>query len=203
MKTCRRGLHQFEGVRCLECKRDHNRILMKEWRKENLNVARERERQRRAINPEKLREQSRLAGRRWRAAHPEQSKAKSLACKWAHIDQRRATTDKHRQANLGLYAEASRRRRARKLNVTVAPISPDSLGMLLHVQEGRCYYCRALLGSDKHLEHRTPLVRGGAHAIDNACWSCPSCNRRKGTKTEQEFLALTAPNLARVLEMSA
>ena len=31
MKTCRKGIHQFEGIRCFECKKES----MAKWRKEN------------------------------------------------------------------------------------------------------------------------------------------------------------------------
>ncbi len=45
MKTCRRGLHQFEGNQCLECKAVHSKAWflahprhVQEWRKKNTYV---------------------------------------------------------------------------------------------------------------------------------------------------------------------
>jgi hypothetical protein len=39
------------------------------------------------------------------------------------------------------------------------------------------------------LEHKTPECRGGSNDIDNLALSCPTCNLKKGTKTELEFKA--------------
>jgi 5-methylcytosine-specific restriction endonuclease McrA len=55
---------------------------------------------------------------------------------------------------------------------------------------GRCYYC-GVLEPNPHLEHRTPLVRGGKHEGRNLVPACPTCNMRKGTRTEAEYLAAT------------
>jgi len=59
------------------------------------------------------------------------------------------------------------------------------------IEQGEsCYYCgRDLNLSGFHEEHRVPLSRGGTNDSHNLCLSCPSCNLRKGTKTEEEFLS--------------
>lgn len=55
-------------------------------------------------------------------------------------------------------------------------------------QEGLCYYCGVdLRKTGFHEEHKTPLSRGGANDKENICLSCPPCNLRKNTKTEEEF----------------
>lgn len=192
MKTCRRGLHQFEGPRCLQCKRETNRRCMRKWRANNIEIARERDRQRYADPTKNRRRQSRTASRKWRESHPEQSKAVSLKKRWANIEKSRAMGRRYQRANREKYAEAQRRRRGRKQNVAACFIKIDSLAQMLIAQCGRCYYCNSLLGNDKHLEHKTPLIRGGGHVLENLCWACPSCNRRKGTKTEEEFTAWLA-----------
>lgn len=56
-------------------------------------------------------------------------------------------------------------------------------------QHGECFYCDAGLGRKFHVEHKTPLIRGGSHSRDNICLSCSTCNLRKGTKTAAEFRA--------------
>jgi 5-methylcytosine-specific restriction endonuclease McrA len=49
----------------------------------------------------------------------------------------------------------------------------------------RCYYCN---NSDKlTIEHRIPLSRGGTNWPANLLPVCPSCNSKKGAKTEKEF----------------
>ncbi len=51
-----------------------------------------------------------------------------------------------------------------------------------------CRYCGVELDADDwHLEHRTPLVRGGSNRLDNLGLSCARCNLSKGALTEAEF----------------
>lgn len=47
-----------------------------------------------------------------------------------------------------------------------------------------CPYCQAKV---KEVDHRVPLSRGGAHALDNLQMLCLQCNRSKGDKLEEEF----------------
>lgn len=53
--------------------------------------------------------------------------------------------------------------------------------------EGKCAVC----GSTDRLEidHKTPIVRGGSCEIINLQALCNPCNRRKGRKTMEEFVA--------------
>lgn len=189
MKTCGSG-HVSEGNRCLECKRAANRAYMKAWRNKNVEVARARDRARYADPEGRRREASKLASQRWRDAHPERSRQVSLASKWRRIESVRAYTRGYQKAHLSEYAQAQQRRRARKLGTAVEPITTEQLTKLLEAQRNCCQYCDSSLSSEKHLEHRVPLARGGHHVLANLCWSCPTCNRKKGTKTAAEFMGL-------------
>lgn len=51
-----------------------------------------------------------------------------------------------------------------------------------------CYLCGCSINKfDFHIEHKTPLTRGGSNEIDNIGISCMTCNIRKGDRTEEEF----------------
>lgn len=51
-----------------------------------------------------------------------------------------------------------------------------------------CYLCLKPVEFGKdHLEHKTPLSRGGTNNYDNLEISCQECNCRKHTKTEKEY----------------
>lgn len=54
-------------------------------------------------------------------------------------------------------------------------------------QNGLCYYCGVNLKDDRHIEHKTPISRGGSNTKENLALSCPLCDWRKNNKTEQEF----------------
>ena len=67
-------------------------------------------------------------------------------------------------------------------------------------QRCSCYYCGlpfpyfrtrgkpGIRTSWFQIEHKTPISRGGTNDPANLCLACKTCNRLKGTKTEEEFL---------------
>jgi 5-methylcytosine-specific restriction endonuclease McrA len=51
-----------------------------------------------------------------------------------------------------------------------------------------CYYCeKEVPDYEAHLEHKTPVSRGGTNKHSNLALACPECNFEKGSKTEKEF----------------
>ena len=138
--------------------REYMRDYMRRWR---------------AANPEKNRE----GLKRWREAHPEKARENSRQWKMENPDRRRAH---------------SRKRRAIKQS-QIGEWSNDAVieFQLFQKQQGLCSYCPAEIDltnrSTFHLEHRTPLSRGGLHCVTNVVLACPSCNLSKGSKTAEEF----------------
>lgn len=56
------------------------------------------------------------------------------------------------------------------------------------IGEGVCYYTGEPLGDDWHLDHMTPLSRGGHHGADNLVPCTPFVNMSKGRQTAEEYL---------------
>lgn len=52
---------------------------------------------------------------------------------------------------------------------------------------GRCRFCDAPLGGKPHIEHLTPVSRGGSSRPANLTLSCGPCNLAKTNKTLVEF----------------
>ncbi|AFR50019.1 HNH endonuclease [Gordonia sp. KTR9] len=57
------------------------------------------------------------------------------------------------------------------------------------IDPARCYYTGLPLGDNWHLDHMTPLSRGGLHRVDNLVPCCASVNMSKGKRTADEYLA--------------
>lgn len=53
-------------------------------------------------------------------------------------------------------------------------------------QKGRCFYCSAKLGT-YHIDHVTPLSKGGSNGSENLVIACPTCNMRKHTAHPMDF----------------
>lgn len=58
-------------------------------------------------------------------------------------------------------------------------------------QDASCFYCHVHL-TRLHVDHKTPLSRGGSNWPANLCLTCPRCNVRKCDKTAEEFIAYLA-----------
>lgn len=72
------------------------------------------------------------------------------------------------------------------------------LSAVRRVQRGLCFYCDQPLGEGRatHIEHLTPVSRGGANEWDNLVYSCQPCNNSKRSKTLMEFaIHRMQPNL--------
>jgi 5-methylcytosine-specific restriction endonuclease McrA len=116
--------------------------------------------------------------RQWFAGYRDKNRPKILAkqLEW-------------REKNRGKWAGMSSRRRAMVRNVTInlAGIE-DWMQRMRRLNFVNCYYCRRLLHScDIHFDHVIPISRGGPHAIENLCVSCPGCNLSKGPKMISEW----------------
>ena len=67
-------------------------------------------------------------------------------------------------------------------------IYPDELRHLILDSGGRCAWCGTDLRCvDFEVDHIEPLVRGGAHALDNLALACWPCNRQKAAKSPIHF----------------
>ena len=132
---------------------------------------------------DKHREQSREAMRRWRSAHPDAHRAEGRAYYARDPDRRQRQIDAspNRRA---VRKAADARRRARKLGAAGSYSTAEWL-VLLDYYDRRCGYCGD--GGSMEADHRTPLVRGGSHRIENIIPACRPCNQEKATMTEMEF----------------
>lgn len=114
---------------------------------------------------------------RYRESHAEHMRALVQAWRDAHPERVR---DHNR---------VSKQRRRARAEAAEGRYTADDLATIYRAQGGLCAYCERPLSTSYHVEHKTPLVRGGTHWPDNLCLACERCNKRKGSKTEAEFMA--------------
>jgi len=114
-------------------------------------------------------EKRRAVGRRWYQKNKEKAKARS------------ATYFKTPKGRLVKRACDNKRRGAG------GTFTAEDIKDLYATQGGRCYYCSVEIESGYHIEHMTPLSRGGRNDVSNICLACAPCNLQKHTKTAEEF----------------
>jgi hypothetical protein len=119
--------------------------------------------------------EARARNDKWQANNPSKTKAWKAASarKWAreHPAERKAQDHKRRAAklNCGGYHTAAEAREIKAM------------------QKNKCAYCKADLGKKGHLDHITPLSKGGSNHARNIQWLCEACNCSKGAKDPIEF----------------
>lgn len=163
--------------------RDANIARMATYRDEHKEYFRERY----ALDPVKGRERA----RQWRRNNPNKAReiekryrAKNRAVIRAIL--RRSYAKHKTQRLIDLRNERARRRDA------PGTFTHADLDAIYASQQGLCYYCGALLVKPIHIDHKTPISRGGTNWPDNLALSCAGCNLSKGAKTEAEFVAWRA-----------
>jgi len=95
---------------------------------------------------------------------------------------------KHHAKNPAMTAKRREEYNQRKLKAT-GSYSHTETYLLRMQQNDCCAYCGVALNGLGELDHRKSLLSGGTNDISNLAWSCRTCNRDKGSKSVQEFIA--------------
>jgi 5-methylcytosine-specific restriction endonuclease McrA len=67
-------------------------------------------------------------------------------------------------------------------------ISANDVFEILNIYSYKCIYCQTDLKKVWHLDHYTPLSRGGKNNFKNIVPSCPRCNIMKGNMDGHQFV---------------
>lgn len=149
----------------LVASREYHRAYQAEWR---------------AKNPGKIREHT--------AKSRAMPGAKERQFAWAQANpvKRREAAKRSQQNNPATSIASAAKRRAR-LAAAAGTHSANDIVAQFNTQAGKCFYCQIRL-SKFHVDHKTPLSRGGSNDPENIVCACISCNLSKGARTEKEFL---------------
>ena len=119
---------------------------------------------------------------------------KAYSAEWYLKNKERANANdrKWTKDNPDKKKEIKMRRKAR-LKKTEGYAEPFPKQKAIREQGNACFYCRKSLGKkNNHVDHMTPITRGGTNHADNKCVCCHSCNARKHQMTADEFMAVLA-----------
>jgi hypothetical protein len=155
-----------------------NRDRAKQYRRENPErrrvSSREQARRSRRQNPEK----SRAADKKWRDANPE--KAAASHAKWRAENPEKVKEHNRTWPKLNPDKKRSKdhRRRAQKLQ-SGESFSASDIREILAAQKHKCAYCSKSIRKKYHIDHITPLAKGGSNGRKNIQLTCVDCNLEK------------------------
>lgn len=128
------------------------------------------------------RESREAAKRRWAEKHPDYF----LRYREEHKAERKAYNRQWLENNRDKKRAKERNRYALEMGANGSHTAADVLAQYER-QKGRCFYCKAQVGSDYHVDHVIPLIGGGSNGPENLVIACPTCNKSKGPKHPMEF----------------
>ena len=127
---------------------------------------------------------------RWARANPERHRQAARDWRAGHLKYRREYDRAYARSHPEVIGAKDRNRRARHLSADGRFSSTEWLALVASFG-GCCAYC-GLSDLPLTADHRVPLARGGSNYISNIVPACRSCNSRKGTRTDSEFVGVAA-----------
>jgi 5-methylcytosine-specific restriction endonuclease McrA len=98
-----------------------------------------------------------------------------------------ANTAKHTAKNPDI-VKAKNKLRAERAATSGGTYTDAELSTVRELLGNRCRFCDAPLDNGGHVEHLTPVSRGGSSYLRNITLSCARCNLAKTNKTLAEFI---------------
>lgn len=127
--------------------------------------------------------------KRWRDRNPMYFKMRNRAYYQANYEREKARRELRAKTHPEERRTINRNSRARRRKAKGRHTKFD-VERLFNKQNGLCVGidCCAILVFGYHVDHKTPLSRGGSNWSRNLQLLCPSCNDSKGTKTMREWI---------------
>ncbi len=119
-------------------------------------------------------------------ANKERIRARRQAYYLANKEDIKARIAAYKQSNPDSVRASENRRRSRK-RAAEGSYTANDVTAMYESQDGLCAYCEAPLDGKYHVDHMTPLCRGGTNGWENLALVCPFCNQSKYTRTVEEF----------------
>ncbi|RVT86243.1 HNH endonuclease [Inhella crocodyli] len=108
-------------------------------------------------------------------------RTKCRACVRAHVAA-------HSAANVGAASERAELRRQRIAAAGGRGYTDADVERIRNALGDRCAYCADELNGSGHVDHKTPIAKGGRDEPANITLACEKCNLAKHAKDVEEFL---------------
>lgn len=86
-----------------------------------------------------------------------------------------------------------------KMKSIISEVDFSDIKDLHTLQDKKCFYCQRKININKkrgfHVDHMTPISKGGQHVLENIVIACPDCNMKKGNLDLKDFIILTRMRL--------
>jgi len=186
---------------CKECRTlkegESARIRSKQYREDDVEKVNSYKREQYHIHKDSKRESEnkRLSEYRNTPIGKEKERARGFSYRSSNVEREKLRHAKYSASEKGKISNSNsihKRRVLKKQNSDgTIPLSnnkqtqTDKLLQMLVDQDYKCILCACKISyslKNLHLDHITPIVKGGSHSINNVQWLCKTCNLQKGGK---------------------
>ena len=134
-----------------------------------------------AVRREGDRERHRLVRREW--YHKNLEKSREYRRRWYANNREKLIAKPASEKTLALW-----RNKAAKKRATVGAHTAQDIEEIHRSQKFKCAVCQKSTRRKFHVDHITPLSRGGSNNRSNLQILCPFCNMSKGPKDAATFM---------------
>ena len=119
----------------------------------------------------------------------EQRRLKQRRARARNREARREQARKDREGDPERYRNYCRNARARRA-AAEGSFTCEDLASIRRSQNDRCVYCSSVLNGAGEVDHIVAISKGGSNWPSNIQLTCRGCNRRKHSKSSDEFTRL-------------
>lgn len=126
----------------------------------------------------------------WYIAHCDEAKLRSRRWYIDHLAEVRARTKVYRENNrdsIRAMKSADKARRRIRISEAGGTFTRADVELQIRSQKGLCWHCGSPVGKNYHIDHLTPIARGGTNKPNNIVISCPRCNCSRQDKFPHEW----------------
>lgn len=138
---------------------------------------------------ENNRDKHRSASAKWQVENPEKSAILKRAYKQLHPEKVSEANKRKTPESLGAHAA---RQSVRNRLIQAKP-TPDVTAIYVMSSSDAsipCFWCGEMTTKGgRHVDHKTPIAKGGGHSAENLVIACKPCNLSKGALNPDEFRA--------------
>lgn len=141
---------------------------------------------------EEHREQVRATNKAWKKRNPAKVKASSKRSYEKNSERRRLLARerwiKNHEKELARLCHKNHKRRIRVKTGNNPASIVKFIESIRKKRWVKCFHCdKKISGRKCHIDHITPLAKGGTHSAENLGPSCPKCNLSKSAKTLSQW----------------
>lgn len=126
----------------------------------------------------------------WYLAHRDETLARTKKRYRENVDEIKVQSKARREKDrvkIRIAKSAYKAKRRAQIKENGGTFTVADVKLQYKSQKGRCWWCNKEVGDKYHIDHLTPLSRGGSNSPNNIVIACETCNLSRNNKMPHEW----------------